>query len=628
MADGGGGGGGGASGGGARTRVVVAGAGVAGLAAAHVLADAGLDVTVLEKAGVPGGRCLSYVDEALGHTVEHGIHGIFPRYANLIALFRDAKIPREVFRRTKTTGLAGPDGTMRATELADARGPAPFFLTRMVPKGVLRLRDYALALPLLARAYALAEEGPDVPTDTTFAALLAGSGVTSRMAKLLLLPYVRNLAYARGDEVSAQFAAEALSYYVLEHADAVKAEWVDGGMVPLVFQPWQKALEAKGVRFRFDKPITSVVLEGDRFTAFATRAVITERELGDRERLLTTQLGPRFVALNWKPSSKSLLAWDGACTHAGCRLSVEAAEPRVFHCACHGGQFDEEGKVLRAPPTRPLKPIPLRREAATGTWIVEAPGGEAPAEDDDGFARADFGVVALDLGALQDILPRALALHPSTEGVPFLRTTSVAVLRMRFRTEPGARRWGGPDSGVFAADDFLDNFFALHTMQREFEAMEDLFLECHVGESDGLGSWDDDDVYDRALRVLDGYFPDEGLSGRLDRGRSRLLRHERAFTLFAPGDAARTPTTSDPRRPNLLFAGDWVRPDDPRNRSFFMERAAVTGIEAANAILRAIGRPDAVRPIVAPELPPLGKALGRPLLALARLRAALRRALD
>lgn len=625
MADGSGGGGSDGQGG-ARPRVVIAGAGVAGLAAAHVLADAGLDVTVLEKASVPGGRCLSYVDEALGHTVEHGIHGVFPRYANLVALFRDAEIPRSVFRRTTTTGLAGPDGTMRSTELADARGPAPFFLTRMVPRGVLRLRDYALALPLLARAYALAEEGPEVASDTTFASLLDDAGVTSRMAKLLLLPYVRNLAYARGDEVSAQFAAEALSYYVLEHADAVKAEWVDGGMVPLVFQPWQAALEAKGVRFRFDTPITSVVMEGDAFRAFATRAVITERELGDREKLLTTQLGARFVALNWKPSSKSLLAWDGACTHAGCRLSVEAAAPRVFHCACHGGQFDEDGNVLKAPPTRPLKPIPLRREAATGTWIVE--GGAAAAADDadDGFARADFGVVALDLGAFQDVLPRALALHPSTEGVPFLRTTSVAVLRMRFRADGGAK-WRGPDSGVFAADDFLDNFFALHTMQREFEAMDDLFLECHVGESDGLGSWDDDDVYDRAVRVLDGYFPDERLSARLDRARSRVLRHERAFTLFAPGDVARAPTSSDGRRPNLMLAGDWVRPDDPAHRSFFMERAAVTGIEAANAILRALGRPEAVRPVARPELPPLGKLLGRPLAAFGRARAAIRRAL-
>jgi hypothetical protein len=38
----------------------------------------------------------------------------------------------------------------------------------------------------------------------------------------------------------------------------------------------------------------------------------------------------------------------------------------------------------------------------------------------------------------------------------------------------------------------------------------------------------------------------------------------------------------------LLCCGDWVRHSSP---AFFMERACVTGIEAANAVLRATGLP-------------------------------------
>jgi hypothetical protein len=200
-------------------------------------------------------------------------------------------------------------------------------------------------------------------------------------------------------------------------------------------------------------------------------------------------------------------------------------------------------------------------------------------------------------------------------------------MRMRFTARAGKPKWSGPDTGVFAADDLLDNFFALHTMQQEFAAMEDLFLECHIGDCEHLASLEDDDVYDRAMKVLDAYFPDEGLGARLDRKRSRMLRHVDVFPLFAPGDHARTPTVSDASRPNLMLAGDWVRTDDPENVSFFMERAAVTGIEAANAILRAEGAVAAQRKI-SRRAPPLTSSLfGLPVRAVDAVTRAFRRVL-
>jgi len=202
------------------------------------------------------------------------------------------------------------------------------------------------------------------------------------------------------------------------------------------------------------------------------------------------------------------------------------------------------------------------------------------------------------------------------------------VLRMRFVREPGRPRWSGPDSGVFAADDLLDNFFALHTFQSEFAKIDDLILECHIGDSEQLASLDDEAIYSSALEVLDAYFPEERLAQRLDRQRSRLLRHDAVFSLFAPGDRARTPHVSDVAHQKLLLAGDWVLPDDPDHRSFFMERAAVTGIEAANAVLRAAGMPDFQRAITTARRPIGPRLLGWPLAALARAIRSMRRALD
>ncbi len=55
-------------------RVHVIGAGLAGLAAALSLVDAGRAVTLHEAGPAAGGRCRSYVDRELGLTIDNGNH--------------------------------------------------------------------------------------------------------------------------------------------------------------------------------------------------------------------------------------------------------------------------------------------------------------------------------------------------------------------------------------------------------------------------------------------------------------------------------------------------------------------------------------------------------------------------
>ena len=68
------------------------------------------------------------------------------------------------------------------------------------------------------------------------------------------------------------------------------------------------------------------------------------------DRWLLVRLGEeRYVAVGQK------------CTHLGCPVLWKAADRR-FHCPCHEGYFDEEGKVLAGPPPRPLPRRAIRRE--------------------------------------------------------------------------------------------------------------------------------------------------------------------------------------------------------------------------------------------------------------------------
>ncbi|HVH43295.1 MAG TPA: hypothetical protein VM925_13160, partial [Labilithrix sp.] len=201
-----------------------------------------------------------------------------------------------------------------------------------------------------------------------------------------------------------------------------------------------------------------------------------------------------------------------------------------------------------------------------------------------------------------------------------LRTTPLMVLRMWFR----GTGYSGPDSGFFQADDLLDNFFVLSRFQREFREVNGFtVVECHIGDCTGIDVREDDHVLRDAARCLERYFPQLGPDA-LDVGRSRVLRHREGFTLFAPGDASRAPTVAAGDRENLLFAGDWVRSDV---RSWFMERAAVTGIEAANHVLARQGY--AARPLRVPEqVDVVPKLLGLPFRAGDALRQAYRAVVD
>jgi isorenieratene synthase len=67
-----------------------------------------------------------------------------------------------------------------------------------------------------------------------------------------------------------------------------------------------------------------------------------------------------------------------------------------------------------------------------------------------------------------------------------------------------------------------------------------------------------------------------------------IRRNDPVHTLFGLGPADRHLGIETPWE-GLFCCGDWVRHPSP---TFFMERACVTGIEAANAVLRSRGLPD------------------------------------
>ena len=71
-----------------KTRIAVAGGGLAGLAAACVLSDAGFRVTLFEKRPFLGGRASSYEHPGTGEVVDNCQHVLFRVCTNLVEFYQ------------------------------------------------------------------------------------------------------------------------------------------------------------------------------------------------------------------------------------------------------------------------------------------------------------------------------------------------------------------------------------------------------------------------------------------------------------------------------------------------------------------------------------------------------------
>ena len=104
--------------------VHVAGAGLAGLAAAKYLADEGYRVTVFEKRDIAGGKVSSWQDDE-GDWLESGLHVFFGAYRNLLAFMRETGLEDNLQWMPHALTFSAPGGKLSPL-VFPARLPAPW----------------------------------------------------------------------------------------------------------------------------------------------------------------------------------------------------------------------------------------------------------------------------------------------------------------------------------------------------------------------------------------------------------------------------------------------------------------------------------------------------------------------
>jgi len=111
------------------TRAVVAGGGIAGVAAATVLCERGVGVTLLEREPQLGGRAGGFSETlATGERVEmeRGFHAFFRQYYNLRALLRRIDPNLGLLRALDDYPILGPDGMVQGFAGLPTRTPWQF----------------------------------------------------------------------------------------------------------------------------------------------------------------------------------------------------------------------------------------------------------------------------------------------------------------------------------------------------------------------------------------------------------------------------------------------------------------------------------------------------------------------
>ncbi|MCP4537335.1 MAG: FAD-dependent oxidoreductase [Chloroflexi bacterium] len=200
--------------------------------------------------------------------------------------------------------------------------------------------------------------------------------------------------------------------------------------------------------------------------------------------------------------------------------------------------------------------------------------------------NADRGAIIAQHVVLATDAPNAAAILNASldvvvDDLYWPRGMTTAVVRVWFDREPRP----GPEAGIFSGDFILDNFFWLHRLQDQYtewhQATGGSVIEVHIYGPPELLEEPDTVLLARAIADVQSAFPE--LRSHL--AHQMLRRNDPTHTLFGLGQAERHLGIETPW-PGLFCCGDWVRHPTP---AFFLERACVTGIEAANRVLESCG---------------------------------------
>lgn len=235
-----------------RRGAIVVGGGLAGLAAATVLAERGVPVEVIEQEHYLGGRVGSWPDRLADGTpfqMERGFHAFFRQYYALRALLRRVDPGLQMLRPLRDYPLLGPRGWRES--FADLPREVPLNVLALVWRTPsMRLADVArVNVGLAAQMLAFDPVATYARWDRTSAReYLDALGFPPRARQMLFEVFAHSFFNPEDDYSAAELLAM-FHFYFVGNPEGIVFDVMREPFGPAFVEPLRSHLEMRGVRF-------------------------------------------------------------------------------------------------------------------------------------------------------------------------------------------------------------------------------------------------------------------------------------------------------------------------------------------------------------------------------------------
>ncbi len=237
-----------------RPKAVVAGAGLAGLACAKRLVDAGFAVELAEMEPQVGGRCANWTDPTDGQEIESGVHTFFGVYTHLIRLLNEVGVDdNKMVWWDDKVGFLQPNANLNIFAIDPLRD-LPGVIGGLVGNNRFLGPLQKLSVGVTFANGLLRRERYE---SRTVAELARDGGVSREVFERVLRPLSRGLAFAEPEELSAYVLLTLLTHGITNPLN-LRTGTFRGGMTDVMAAPIQRWLAERGTAFHLNAPVRAI----------------------------------------------------------------------------------------------------------------------------------------------------------------------------------------------------------------------------------------------------------------------------------------------------------------------------------------------------------------------------------
>ncbi|MBE9030915.1 15-cis-phytoene desaturase [filamentous cyanobacterium LEGE 11480] len=244
-------------------RVAIAGGGLAGLACAKYLVDAGHQPIVFESRDVLGGLVAAWKDKD-GDWVETGLHNFFGAYPNMLQLMGELEILDRLQWKRHALIFNQPDkpGVLSWFDVPDL--PAPInVITSIIRNNDMLTWGQKVKLAVgLIPAIVRGDKYVESMDKYTMTEWLKMRGIDQEVDREIFIAASKALKFIDPDKISATIPLRALNKF-LQQKNGSRIGYLDGAPPERLCQPMVDYITARGGEVRTSSPLKQIVLNAD-----------------------------------------------------------------------------------------------------------------------------------------------------------------------------------------------------------------------------------------------------------------------------------------------------------------------------------------------------------------------------